>query len=153
MYTYGVDADSVRARRLAAQQTVNDTALEAAVDEAASELNSLMLSIGVNPETVTQADYPENFGWCAITVELGAAAYYLRTVTGTADVSFREEYERRMALLRKNPNMLVVYNATATSQQTARTRANHTPTGADPGANQRARARFLDPSNRRSWHQ
>lgn len=52
------------------------------IDDSGARLGGALRAEGVTPSSITSADYPEAYAWCAETVRLGAALSALMAMTG-----------------------------------------------------------------------
>jgi hypothetical protein len=154
-YTFGVDADTVKEEELPFVQQFDDDQLERAIDRACGDLNPQLRALRIAPESITEANAPDDWLWCRSTVIAGAAGYYMRSVTGSWDAG-RDKLDAmraRIDQLIAAPQLLVSYNPNASSTATARSRANHNPGPVTDQQTAHARARMLNPANPNNWRQ
>lgn len=150
-YVYGLTPTDVRDYELSFEQDLDTVLLTDSIDRAAGDLNAELRALGIEPEDITQADYPDDWTWCRSTVSFGAAGLYLRSVTGSeqAATTKLEMFSRRIRSFIARPQMLKSYPATASAALTARGPSNY----GDPQGTTRARSRMLDPSRVSRWRQ
>jgi hypothetical protein len=148
---YGLTHTDVQTQELSFLQDVDTAKLTAAIQRAAGDLNTELIAMRVNPADITAGAFPNDFEWCRSTLLYGAAALYLRNMTGAEQAATvkTEAFGARIRMFRDRPQMLAVYNATATGALIARGPGNF----GDVEAAAHARTRFLDPSRVDRWRQ
>lgn len=156
-YVFDVTAAEVKAEQIGyLQPVIDETVMEASIDEAASELNTILRALRIAPDSITAANAPDDYNWCRRTITTGAAGLYLRTKTGTWENGAGQRVEAmnaRIQALRDMPQMLQSYNPDASSSATARSRTNYNPGTSTDQATQGARSRMLSPVSRHTWRQ
>lgn len=147
--TFGVTTATVQAEALASLQSISSAALTVAINDAASDVCSLLSAQDITPSSVTQLAYPDDYDWLHTTVTVGAAFTYLRNTSGSTDaaVSFERQYGARLRQLRDMPNFLQSYNSNTGGANTV---LSHMSDLSETQIEER-RARLLRPSRPTSW--
>lgn len=125
--TFGVTADSLRAHHFphfagGAFSVTSKPSLATVtemVSAAAAELAGYLSAEGVSASSLTEADTPNAYAWCADTVRLGAAARVARTVTNMrpeAAAVWQAAFDARVTMLEDN-GYVVLGDAPATSEE------------------------------------
>lgn len=157
-YAFDVEPADVVAEELAMQQDMADdfeTLLEGAITRAASDLNSVLRMHSIVPSSITAASAVDDYNICRSIIIRGAAGYFLRSISGAEDAGSQKlaDVRRDLTDLKQAPQMLQSYESTSSSTAGARSRATYDPGESADRPTQRARARFLDPSNPSNWRQ
>ena len=155
-YAFDVTAAEVKAEQLDFMQTFNTGLMDSAIDRAASELNVALRMMNITPTSITSAAATvDDYNWCRSTVIVGAAGYYIGLSTGAwpAASDRLSAMDQRIREFKSAPQMLTVYDPSASSTATARSRANYMPGPVVDEVTASARARFLQPSDRFRWRQ
>jgi hypothetical protein len=149
-----VPADVVADELEFAQQTDSDL-LEGAIDRAAGDLNPQLRAKGIDPASITEANYPDDYNWCRKTIIVGAAGYYMRSVTGSWEAG-RDKLDAEKARIdqfSEFPQLLAAYSPNASSANAGRSRVNYDPGPVTDTQTRRARDRMLNPADPNRWRQ
>lgn len=155
-YAFDVTAAEVKAEQLEYLSSFKSSIMDDAIERAASDLNIMLRALRMAPNSITAANAVDDYNWCRSVVMLGAAGYYLKTVTGTWENGAGQrvaDMQSQIKMLRDMPQMLQSYNPDASSSATARSRTNYNPGTSTDQATQGARSRMLSPVSRHTWRQ
>lgn len=153
-YAFDVTAAEVKAEQLEYLQSYKTVVMDDAIERAASDLNIMLRALRMAPNSITAVNAVDDYNWCRSVIMLGAAGYYLKTVTGTWENGAGQrvaDMQSQIKMLRDMPQMLQSYNPDASSTSSARSRANHNPGQSLDTATRRASARFARPDDPRRW--
>lgn len=154
-YAFSVTASEVKNEQLSFLQDYNSALMDDAIDRAASQLNVILRSLRIAPNSITAANVVDDFNWCRNVVILGASGYYLWLATGTwqQGADRINSMQEQIKMLREMPQMLESYNESSSSTATARSRNNYDPGNSTDNETISARDRFLSPAIVSRWRQ
>ena len=151
MNLYGQTASIVRSKRLRSTQDVDSAVMDGAIEEAASEVNQLLVFHGIDPaQIISTGPTANDYRWLGDTVSYGAAFMYVgSTASNTASMgSVAEEWARRLDAIMANPQRLSSYSTLTGSINTIGSSAtvNVDPYGDTVAASHRANHRLISPA-------
>lgn len=112
---YNVDGTVIQERYwpnqdFSADAVVSETLIDHMADGIATEINSYLVSIGLDPSTIDDAANPYAYAWLQETLGLGIAARVGRALTGAdPELSkyYSKEFEKRMKQLRTDADAVL----------------------------------------------
>jgi hypothetical protein len=147
---FGITTATLKAGWIAFLKTADDTALENAIDVVSGDVCRMLWAIGIDPASITVADFPDDYVNLGNVVAIGSLGQYgLATAANQAQArGWSEEYSRRLDRIRVNPSE---YLRAYTQIDGVNSVRSHTE-GLSPSQLQAARGIFWDPLNRiNSW--